>query len=137
MLFSHVKISSFRVKAYLVVHWFLYNNKYYYHLFIMYRLSKALFLLFQSIDLKDHFQHIILIMYSTAHQNLPDVGYMSLESLLWILCVPASHCFRIQGGTWLENRVKREIENSGYNTIIVIYFSHYQEHAFNALKTQN
>ena len=82
MLFSHVKISSFRVKAYLVVHWFLYNNKYYYHLFIMYRLSKALFLLFQSIDLKDHFQHIILIMYSTAHQNLPDVGYMSLESLL-------------------------------------------------------
>ena len=51
MLFSHVKISSFRVKAYLVVHWFLYNNKYYYHLFIMYRLSKALFLLFQSIDL--------------------------------------------------------------------------------------
>ena len=64
-------------------------------------------------------------MYSTAHQILPDVGYMSLESLLWILCVPASHCFRIQGGTWLENRVKREIENSGYNTIIYLKVARY------------
>ena len=26
MLFSHVKISSFRVKAHLVFHWCLYNN---------------------------------------------------------------------------------------------------------------
>ena len=30
MLFSHVKISSFRAKAYLVFHWCLYNNLFYY-----------------------------------------------------------------------------------------------------------
>ena len=27
MLFSHVKISSFRAKAHLVFHWWLYNNE--------------------------------------------------------------------------------------------------------------
>ena len=32
MLFSHVKISSFRAKAHLVFHWCLYNNKGYYHM---------------------------------------------------------------------------------------------------------
>ena len=30
MLFSHVKIPSFRAKAHLVFHWCLYNNKCYY-----------------------------------------------------------------------------------------------------------
>ena len=30
MLFSHVKISSFRAKAHLVFHWCLYNNSDYY-----------------------------------------------------------------------------------------------------------
>ena len=33
MLFSHVKISSFRAKAHLVFHWCLYNKKEYLKLF--------------------------------------------------------------------------------------------------------
>ena len=36
MLFSHVKISSFRVKAHLVFQWWLYNkNKHYLLLFLL------------------------------------------------------------------------------------------------------
>ena len=32
VIFSHVKISSFRAKAHLVFHWCLYNKLYYYKL---------------------------------------------------------------------------------------------------------
>ena len=32
VIFSHVKISSFRAKAHLVFHWCLYNNENYYSL---------------------------------------------------------------------------------------------------------
>ena len=64
MLFSHVKISSFRAKAHLVFHWCLYNNKLYYSfkIFPRFWLAKSTLIIHHNQLLMTKFGRILRLM---------------------------------------------------------------------------